>query len=125
MKIFQGMLFLAARISERTDWAGHFTVIEPERVRMRPLCDTIANCVGICASSQARQLRPVSREVVYAVDRTDDSRVAFCGLPNCPTSRSIASAAMKQPFGAKLARSYMALDALDRRKPQERRRRFQ
>jgi predicted nuclease of predicted toxin-antitoxin system len=28
---------LAARISERTDWAGHFTVIEPGRVRMRPL----------------------------------------------------------------------------------------
>ena len=28
---------LASRISERTDWAGHFTVIEPERVRMRPL----------------------------------------------------------------------------------------
>ena len=28
---------LAARISERIDWAGHFTVIEPGRVRMRPL----------------------------------------------------------------------------------------
>ncbi len=28
---------LAARISERTDWAGHFTVIEPGRVRMRSL----------------------------------------------------------------------------------------
>ena len=28
---------LAARIAERTDWAGHFTVIEPGRVRMRPL----------------------------------------------------------------------------------------
>ena len=28
---------LAARIHERTDWAGHFTVIEPGRVRMRPL----------------------------------------------------------------------------------------
>jgi predicted nuclease of predicted toxin-antitoxin system len=28
---------LAARISERADWAGHFTVIEPGRVRMRAL----------------------------------------------------------------------------------------
>lgn len=28
---------LAARIGERSDWAGHFTVIEPGRVRMRPL----------------------------------------------------------------------------------------
>ena len=28
---------LAARISERTDWTGHFTVIEPGRIRMRPL----------------------------------------------------------------------------------------
>jgi predicted nuclease of predicted toxin-antitoxin system len=28
---------LAARIEARTDWAGHFTVIEPERIRMRPL----------------------------------------------------------------------------------------
>ena len=28
---------LAARIDGRTDWAGHFTVIEPDRIRMRPL----------------------------------------------------------------------------------------
>ncbi len=28
---------LVERISARTDWAGHFTVIEPGRVRMRPL----------------------------------------------------------------------------------------
>ena len=28
---------LAARIVERTDWAGHFSVIEPARIRMRPL----------------------------------------------------------------------------------------
>lgn len=28
---------LAAKIRERTDWAGHFTVIEPGRIRMRPL----------------------------------------------------------------------------------------
>jgi len=28
---------LLARISERTDWSGHFSVIEPGRVRMRPL----------------------------------------------------------------------------------------
>jgi predicted nuclease of predicted toxin-antitoxin system len=28
---------LAARISERADWAGHFTVIEPGRIRMRAL----------------------------------------------------------------------------------------
>ncbi|MFN3349704.1 DUF5615 family PIN-like protein [Pseudorhodoplanes sp.] len=28
---------LAARIAERDDWAGHFSVIEPTRVRVRPL----------------------------------------------------------------------------------------
>jgi predicted nuclease of predicted toxin-antitoxin system len=28
---------LAARIGERTDWMGHFTLIEPARVRMRAL----------------------------------------------------------------------------------------
>jgi predicted nuclease of predicted toxin-antitoxin system len=28
---------LVARIAERTDWAGHFTVIEPGRIRMRPV----------------------------------------------------------------------------------------
>jgi hypothetical protein len=28
---------LAARIGERTDWAGHFAVIETGRIRMRPL----------------------------------------------------------------------------------------
>ncbi len=28
---------LAARVGERTDWAGHFSVIEPSRVRMRGL----------------------------------------------------------------------------------------
>ena len=33
------------------------------------------------------------------------SRVAFCVLPICPTTRSIASADTKQPFGAKPARS--------------------
>ena len=30
---------LAARIGERTDWIGHFTVIEPARIRMRPIPD--------------------------------------------------------------------------------------
>ena len=33
------------------------------------------------------------------------SRVAFCASPICPTSRSTGSAAMKQSFGAKPARS--------------------
>jgi predicted nuclease of predicted toxin-antitoxin system len=28
---------LAARIAARDDWAGHFSVVEPGRVRMRPL----------------------------------------------------------------------------------------
>lgn len=28
---------LAARVGERDDWAGHFSVIEPSRVRMRRL----------------------------------------------------------------------------------------
>lgn len=28
---------IASRLSERSDWAGHFSVIQPGRVRMRPL----------------------------------------------------------------------------------------
>jgi predicted nuclease of predicted toxin-antitoxin system len=28
---------LPTRIAERDDWAGHFTVIEPQRIRMRKL----------------------------------------------------------------------------------------
>lgn len=28
---------LASRVAERNDWAGHFSVIEPSRVRMRAL----------------------------------------------------------------------------------------
>jgi len=28
---------LARRVTERDDWAGHFAVIEPGRVRLRPL----------------------------------------------------------------------------------------
>jgi predicted nuclease of predicted toxin-antitoxin system len=28
---------LASLITARSDWAGHFSVIEPDRVRMRPL----------------------------------------------------------------------------------------
>jgi predicted nuclease of predicted toxin-antitoxin system len=28
---------LVARLGERTDWVGHFSVIEPGRIRMRPL----------------------------------------------------------------------------------------
>jgi len=31
---------LAARIGERQDWAGHFAVVEPGRVRMRPLASS-------------------------------------------------------------------------------------
>ena len=37
------------------------------------------------------------------------SRVAFCVSPICPITRSIASADMKQPFGAKPARSFLRL----------------
>lgn len=33
---------LATAIHERTDWAGHFSVIEPGRIRMRPLRSTTA-----------------------------------------------------------------------------------
>ncbi|MEJ2626097.1 MAG: DUF5615 family PIN-like protein [Pseudolabrys sp.] len=29
--------FLAARIGQRSDWAGNFAVIEPGRIRMRPV----------------------------------------------------------------------------------------
>jgi hypothetical protein len=50
------------------------------------------------------------------------SRVAFCVSPICPTTPSTASVDMKQPFG--VGQVLFALDALDRRKPQERRRRF-
>jgi len=47
----------------------------------------------------------------------------FLRLANYPISRSIASVAMKQAFGAKpVGRSY-ALEKLDRCKPQERTRR--
>jgi hypothetical protein len=28
---------LARRVTERDDWAGHFAVIEPGRIRLRPL----------------------------------------------------------------------------------------
>jgi predicted nuclease of predicted toxin-antitoxin system len=28
---------IASRLNERSDWAGHFSVIQPGRVRMRPL----------------------------------------------------------------------------------------
>ena len=28
---------LAAKIDERADWVGHFTVVEPGRIRMRSL----------------------------------------------------------------------------------------
>jgi hypothetical protein len=67
---------------------------------------------------QARYVLPASREVVYAMfGRANppsdllsilpsSSRVAFCVLPICPTSHSTASAAMKQPFGAKSAGFY-------------------
>ena len=37
------------------------------------------------------------------------SRGAFCISPTCPITRSIASADMKQPFGAKSARSCLRL----------------
>ena len=38
-----------------------------------------------------------------------NSRFAFCDLPICPTTRSTASADMKQPFGAKPGRSFLPL----------------
>jgi hypothetical protein len=28
---------LARRIQERSDWVGHFSVVEADRIRMRPL----------------------------------------------------------------------------------------
>lgn len=31
---------IAARVTERSDWGGHFSVVEPARVRMRPLAGT-------------------------------------------------------------------------------------
>lgn len=30
-------LILASIVAERTDWTGHFSVVEPHRLRMRPL----------------------------------------------------------------------------------------
>jgi hypothetical protein len=75
-------------------------------------------------------IHPTSRDVVYAlfgrqklcpapcrslsrlpVILPPSSRVAFCVLPICPTTHSIASAGMKQPFGAKPARSCLRLAA--------------
>ncbi len=46
--------------------------------------------------------------------------VASCVLLICPTTHSTASAAMKQPCGARSVKTFLTLDALDRRKPQER-----
>jgi hypothetical protein len=37
MTAASGGATLAARIAERTDWASHFSVVEPGRVRMRRL----------------------------------------------------------------------------------------
>ena len=89
--------------------------------------------------NQPRQVPPGPREVVYALfgraesgsfdthptshgsayetggrARTpsippSSSRGAFCDSPICPTARSTASADMKQPFGAKPARSFLLL----------------
>ena len=50
------------------------------------------------------------------------SRVAFCVSPICLTSRSIASAAMEAILWRQVRQILLALDPLDRRKPQERRR---
>jgi hypothetical protein len=41
--------------------------------------------------------------------RPANSRFAFCDSPICPTTRSTASADMKQPFGAKPGRSFLPL----------------
>ena len=49
-------------------------------------------------------------------------RVAFCVSPICLTLRSIASAAMEAILWRQVRQILLALGALDRRKPQERRR---
>jgi len=77
--------------------------------------DAVSSQLRRIRASSGRQLRPASREVVYAVVRTGGSRVAFA----FGTSRSIASAAMRQPFGANHVKSCLRSMPY-RRKPQER-----
>jgi hypothetical protein len=64
------------------------------------------------AVSTRIQHRTVARtkpETCPAPSPPPSSRVAFCDSPICPTTRSTASADMKQPFGAKPARSFLLL----------------
>ena len=66
--------------------------------------------------------RSESNAVGLAVDPTVELARCFCVSPICLTSRSIASAAMEAILWRQVRQILLALDALDRRKPQERRR---
>jgi hypothetical protein len=65
-----------------------------------PASRSIINVTEALPSSEPNPIGP-------AIDPALTLRVAFCVLPICPISLSIASAGMKQPCGAKLAVSYM------------------
>ena len=49
------------------------------------------------------------KSVELATDPAAELALAFCVSPICPTTRSTASADMKQPFGAKPDRSFLLL----------------
>ena len=55
---------------------------------------------------------------------TPNSRIAFCVSPICPTMHSTELSRHEATLWRQVAQILFALDALDRRKPQERGRRF-
>ena len=65
------------------------------------------------------------KSVDHAVDPNGDLTCCFLRLANLPNFALTASVDMRQLFGTKPAESWYALDALHRRKSQERGRRFQ
>ena len=58
-----------------------------------------------CQFGRRAQLRAENLSILPSVDPYADLMTALSVSPICPTSRSIASADTKQPFGAKPARS--------------------
>jgi hypothetical protein len=75
--------------------------------------------IGVRLAIPARPPTPAAKAQgpTVVADRVDwrmPPRVAFCVSPICPITHSIASAGMKQPFGAKPARSCLQMNALHR-----------
>ncbi|MGB5184174.1 MAG: DUF5615 family PIN-like protein [Xanthobacteraceae bacterium] len=88
-----------------------------------PTCDTIANCVGICASSGrpanfARLPEKLSMPSFVPVTRALLLRLA--NLPNLALDRL---SRYQATLWRQARQTLLALDVLDRRKPQERTRR--